>query len=119
MCYKYFVFLNTECDRYLQDNSIDEAEIAHLKIEFDLFIERAAESDLPTELKQKIAALKLDYKYHPQRDNINMVKRLTFGRIAEYRRQQKLKQKVEALKFEIKGIPMFMQLHYELDTLFR
>jgi hypothetical protein len=111
-CYKYFVFLNTECERYLRDKKIEEEEIANLKIEFDRFIKKALISDLPKELISKIAALELDYTYHPQRDNINMIKRLTFGRIADYHRSRLLKNEIEAFHFKIKGMPMYIKLHY-------
>lgn len=112
MCYKYFVFLNTECDRYLRDGKIKEEEIAQLKIEFDLFIERVKVSDLPCDLKAKIVDLKLKHSYHPQRDDINMIKRLIFGRISDSYSSHKLKKKVEALKNEIKGIPTLIKLNY-------
>ncbi|GAB5417306.1 MAG: hypothetical protein Crog4KO_28880 [Crocinitomicaceae bacterium] len=111
-CYKYFVFLNTECDRYLKDGVISEEEMANLKIEFDRFVIQALGSDLPSEIKVKITDLKLDYEYHPQRENINMIKRLVFGRAAKYQREKEHKDAIEALKYDIKGIPMFIQLNY-------
>lgn len=111
-CYKYFVFLNNECDRYLRDGKIAEEEIASLKIEFDRFIIQALGSDLPSEVISKISALELDYTYHPQRENINMIKRLTIGRMAQHQREKLHKNRIEALKYQIKGIPMFIQLNY-------
>lgn len=43
-CYNYFVFLNTECDRYLRDHYINEGEIHQLKIELDHFLKEVAKS---------------------------------------------------------------------------
>ena len=112
MCYKYFVFLNEECDRYLRDKRIEEEEIANLKIEFDRFINEALRSDLPEELNSKISELKLNYTFHTHRDEINLFIRLIFGRWFQRNREREHKEIIDKLKYQIKGIPMFIRLNY-------
>jgi hypothetical protein len=111
-CYKYFEFLNNECDRYLKDQVITEEEISQMKIELDTFMEKANRSDLPTKIKNKIADLKLDYVYNSKRESVTFLGMLTFGSSARYRREKKLKCKVEDLKLQISGLPMFIKMNY-------
>jgi hypothetical protein len=108
-CYKYFEFLNTECDRYLKDDIIEEEEIHQLEIEIGRFIEEANNSDLPFPIKNKIADLKLDYKFNSNREYLELLGRFNFGK---HRRQRKIKKMVEDLKFQIKGLPMFIKMNY-------
>lgn len=108
-CYKYLVFLNTECDRYLMDQEITEEEIHQLKIELDRFISEAASSDLPIELKAKIKDLKLQYVYRTSREYGDLLGRFNLGK---QRRQRKLMNAVEAFKFEIKGMSLFIKMNY-------
>ena len=114
-CYKYFEFLNSECDRYLKDHTITEDEISQMKIEFDRFLKKVNESDLPTEIKNKITNLKLDYVYTSKRESLAFVGFLIFGRSAKYRREQILKNKVEDFRFQIKGLPMFIKMNYSFE----
>lgn len=111
-CYKYLVFLNEECDRFLRDEGDDEDKIAGLKIEFDRFIERVKKSNLPKDLKKKILDLELDYEYDPHQESKNLVHFALFGQGSQRRRERKLNDAVEALKFDIKGLPMYIQLNY-------
>ena len=108
-CYKYFKFLNTECDRYLEDDFIEEEEINQLDIEFKRFIENVNNSDLPNEIKNKITNLKLDYTFNSNRDYLEILGHWNFGK---HRRQRKLKRMVEEFKFQINGLPMFIQLNF-------
>ena len=108
-CYKYFQFLNTECDRYLQDGEITDEEMQQLKIEFDRFIKDANDSDLPSELKNKIKILKLDYVYKSRREYGDLLGRFNFG---SNRRHSKMLKQVEDFKFNIKGLPMFIKLNF-------
>ena len=108
-CFKYFEFLNTECDRYLKDDIIEEEEINQLKIEIDRFKIEAANSDLPLPLKNKIEALNLNYTFNQHRDYLELLGRFNFGK---RRRQRKIKRMVEELKFQIQGVPMFIKMNY-------
>lgn len=110
-CYKYFVFLNTECDRYLEDGVITDEEMHDLKIEFDKFIEETNNSDLPADLKSKISSLKLDFVYKGRREYGDLLGRFNFG--ARKRRALQRNQ-VEELKFQIKGLPMYIKMNFEL-----
>ena len=112
MCYKYLVFLNTECDRLLTGESDLDDKMTHLKIELDRFKERVTKSNLPKDLKVKIMALKLDYAYDKHRETKNLLGFAFLGRLAQIKRDQKLCSAVESLKHEIKGLPMFIQLNY-------
>ena len=112
ICYKYFEFLNNECDRYLIDKHISEEEISQMKIEFDRFMEKANRSDLPTKIKSKIAELKLDYVYDSKRETRAFLGMLAFGATPKYRREKKLKKEVEAFKLQIKGLPTFIKMNY-------
>jgi hypothetical protein len=111
-CYKYFEFLNNECDRYLKDRHISEEEISQMKIELDRFLEKANGSDLPIEIKDKIADLKLDYVFSPNRESRSFLVLLMFGRSAQRIRERKLKIKVEEFKNQISGLPIFIRMNY-------
>lgn len=108
-CYKYFEFLNIECDRYLKDSKIEEDEIHQLKIELDKFLKEASNSDLPLEIKTKIADLKIDYKFNGNREYLELLGRWNLGK---HKRQRKLKKIVEDFKYKIYGIPMFIKMNY-------
>lgn len=108
-CYKYFEFLNFECDRYLEDSKIEEDEIHQLKIELDKFLKEANNSDLPLEIKTKIADLKLDYYFNENREYLELLGRWNLGK---RKRQRKLKKMVEAFKYQINGLPMFIKMNY-------
>lgn len=109
-CYNYLVFLNNACDRYLKDQDIDEEEVIHqLKIEFERFIKKANQSDLPSELKNKLNDLKLEYTYNPRREYSALLGRFNFG---SNRRRIKLLNQIDDFKFQIKGLPMFIKLNY-------
>lgn len=108
-CCKYFEFLNTECDRYLKDNRIEDEEIHQLKIEFDRFIQEAKTSDLPVELKNKIKDLKLDYVHRPRREYGAL---LGYWNLGKHRRQNNLKNMVEEFKFQIKGLPTYIKMNF-------
>ncbi len=107
-CIKYFGFLNHECDRYLNGGITDE-EIQQLKIETDRFIELVMNSDLPFSLKQKIAAIKLEYSYNSMREYLPL---LGGWDLTRHKRQRERRKKVEDLKFQIKDLPRFIQLNY-------
>ena len=109
-CYKYFVFLNTECDRYLKDGEITDDEMNHLKIEFDKFINEVNDSNLPVELRDKIGALELNFDYKSKREYDDLLGRFNFG---SSRRKAKQKNQVEELKFHIKGIPMYIKMNFD------
>lgn len=108
-CYKYFEFLNLECDRYLKDDEITDDEMNQLKIELDKFIVDANSSDLPLELKCIINELKLDYVYKTRREYGDLLGRFNFGSNSK---RIKLKRKVEDIKFQIKGLPMFIKMNF-------
>lgn len=108
-CYKYFEFLNSECDRYLKDWKIDEDEIHQLKIELDRFLEEATTSDLPLEIKTKIANLKLDYTFNDFREYLPLLGGWDLGK---HKRQRKLKKRVKDFKNQIKELPLFIRMNY-------
>ena len=109
-CYKYFVFLNTECDRYLEDNQITDEEMHNLKIELDKFIERAKNSNLPVEIKDKIDSVKIDYEYKARREYGPLLARFNFGSRRRHYIQTK---QVDELKYQIKGIPHFIKMNFD------
>jgi hypothetical protein len=108
-CYNYFVFLNSECDRYLKDHYIDENEIHQLKIELDRFLIEASKSELPLELKSIIGELKLDYQFKGSREYLPLLGHFYFGR---KRRERLLKRRVEEFNYQIKGLPMYLKMNY-------
>lgn len=110
-CHKYFVFLNAECDRHLRDGTVDEQEMASIKIEFDRFIKTIEGSDLPSWLKMKIAELELDFTYTSRRDSDLPFEAIALMRWRKARRERKYTDQIQALKHQIKGIPMFIQLN--------
>lgn len=108
-CYKYFEFLNIECDKYLKDGIIEEDEINQLKIELERFKIEATNSDLPLPLKSKIETLKLDFHYNSNRDYLELLGRFYLGK---HTRHKKILSMVEELKYQIKGLPMFIKMNY-------
>lgn len=108
-CYKYFEFLNTECDRYLSDGRIEEDEVYQLKVELERFKIEANNSDLPLPLKNKIAELKLAYNYNSNREYLELLGRFNLGK---HKRQRKTKRMVEEFKYQIRGLPMFIKMNY-------
>ena len=108
-CYKYFEFLNKECDRYLRDGKIEEDEIHQLKIELDRFIQETKASDLPHELIDKINALNLDFDYNPNNEKLELLGRFNLGK---HKRERNMKKMVEDFKFQIQGLPMFIKMNF-------
>jgi hypothetical protein len=108
-CYKYFEFLNTECDRYLKDEIIEEQEIYQLKIELSKFKEEAKNSNLPELIKNKIDDLNLNYEFNSNREYLEFLGRFNLGK---YKRKNKIKKMVEDLKYQIKGLPIFIKMNY-------
>lgn len=108
-CYKYFEFLNTECDRYLRDGKIEEDEIHQLKIELDKFLKEVMNSQLPLEIKAKIADLKLDYHFNGNREYLALLGHWNLGK---HRRQRQLKKMVEDFKHKINGVPMYIKMNF-------
>ena len=88
---------------------MNEDEIHQLKIELDRFLKEASNSELPREIKSKIADLKLDYHFNGNRDYLVLLGPLNFGR---HKRQRKLKKMVEDFKYQISGLPMFIKMNY-------
>lgn len=86
--HKYFLFLNTQCNRYLKGGEITDEEMHHLKIEFDTFISEAINSDLPIQLKNKIDELELNFEYKSRSEYGDLLNRLNLGS-----RRRELKQK--------------------------
>ena len=60
-CKKYLGFVYRECDRFLKDGRITDDELNKLIIEFHRFLDQVAESNLPVEIKDKIADLQITY----------------------------------------------------------
>lgn len=108
-CYKYIVFLNTECERYLEDDEITDEELLDLKIEFDKFIKEVEVSDLPSELKNKITELSLSFKFKTNSQYTDLLGRLIFG---TSRRRLRQKKQVEEFHHQIKALPMFIKMNY-------
>jgi hypothetical protein len=108
-CSKYFDFLNTQCDRYLKDNKIEEEEIHQLKIEFDRFLQEAKTSKLPLELKNKISDLSLEYVYQPRREYGEL---LGYWNLGKHRRQRKMKETVKNFKNQIKDVSIYLKENY-------
>lgn len=104
-CNNYVVFLNTECDKYLKNRSIEEDEIHQLKIELDKFLQEVNNSDLPWEIKTKITDLKLDYSFNGNREYLELLGSWNFGK---YRRKRKLKKMVEDFKSQIHELQLFI-----------
>lgn len=112
-CYKYLVFLNTECDRYLTDHSIHEDEIHQLQIELDRFRAEVLNSDLPSDIKTKIADLNIHYQFKAYREYLPLLGTLNLGK---HRRKRQLKKEVEAFKNSIDGLPMFVKMKYSFEN---
>lgn len=112
-CHKYLVFLNRECDRYLKDHSINEDEIHQLKIELDRFRAEVMNSELPLELKTKIADLNITYQFKGYREYLPLLGSWNLGK---HKHRRKLKKTVEDFKHTIDGLPMFIKMNYSFEN---
>lgn len=108
-CRKYFDFLITECERYIEDRKIEEDEIHQLKIEFDRFLEKIVNSDLPSDLKTRITELNLDYTFNSNRDYFEFLGRWN---PVKHRRKARLLKSVEDFKFEISALSNYIKLNF-------
>ena len=109
-CYKYFVFLNNECDRYLEDGIIEDEEIHFLKIEFDLFIEKLENSALPEQLKERISVLEINYKYSNIKEFLETIFKTRLFRNVGKKRNLNT---IENFKYQIKSLPMFIKINFD------
>lgn len=115
-CYKYFQFLNTECDRHLNKGSISEDEIRMLKTELDRFKEKLKESSLPPDIVDKTSELNLKYSVNKNSDNIALIGFVTFGiwfYIYRLRKQTKMKAALQDFKSQVSSLPIYVKMNYE------
>lgn len=112
-CYKYLVFLNRECDRYLKDSRIVEDEIHQLQIELGRFRAEVMNSELPSEIKTKIAALNITYQFKGYREYLPLLGSWNLGK---HKRRRELKKTVEDFKHTIDGLPMFIKMNYSFEN---
>ena len=119
-CIKYLDFIGNECDRHLEDGKVTNEELTEMVIEFSRFQDRCRDSDLPDDLKEKIAALKLDY-------TISNIERsywlffaifITLGvwaGIYWYRRQRRRKRSLYDIKGHVSGMSVDIKMNYQLN----
>ncbi|HEY0029111.1 MAG TPA: hypothetical protein VGC65_00020 [Bacteroidia bacterium] len=61
LCYKYLNFIVVEVERYMVDNKITDDELIQFSIEIGNFKEKVVQSNMPLELKTKVATLSYTY----------------------------------------------------------
>ncbi len=113
--HKYLSFMAGEAAKVMTDPSDDE--VIRLSTEFNAFKERCATSDLPAEVKQEIAKVKVDYTSAATSKSTWMIYAgvLTFGVAAlifYYRRLGERRELVQGLKSHLDALSMRTRLRY-------
>ncbi|MCR9173504.1 MAG: hypothetical protein NXI10_13470 [bacterium] len=116
-CIKYLDFVANECTRYLNDRRVTDDELISLVIEMQRFQEKCLASDLPEEIKEKIAEIKLNYsiKKVERSTKYLIVAFITFGSWAlllYYRQQAKRKQILNEIKFDTSRLASSIRMNY-------
>ena len=116
-CTKYTEFLTNECNKKLQDGKITCEELIELSNAIKRFKEKVKESDIPTDLKNKISEIDFEYssKKEARKEKIIFVAILTFGigaYLYNYRQYSKRKNAVLELKSKISPLPTFIKMNY-------
>ncbi len=116
-CIKYLDFVNKECDRFLEDGRVTDDELNQLIIEFQRFQQGVSESELPEDIKNRIAGLTVDYsRAQIERGYWYMFAvLLSLGLMViflAYWRQYKRKRALVNLKSEVSSALMFIKMNY-------
>lgn len=121
-CLKFAQYLTHECDRCLRESDIDDDQISRLAMETERFQTDCLLSDLPAELKERIASIHLEYD--PDQFSWDTVWIIIavftvgiWGIALFYLRQERRKSAILSLRGQFEGIPMFIRLNYpEVDN---
>ena len=113
--HKYLSFMAGEAAKVITDPSNDA--VKSFSAEFNAFKERCAASDLPAEVKQDIANVKVHYTSADTSKSTWMIYTgiLTFGVAAlifYYRRQGERRALVQGLKSHLEALAMRTRLRY-------
>lgn len=116
-CIKYLDYVAGECSRHLKDGRVTDDELVNFIIELERFKEKCLISQLPEELKSRIADLKLSYTIKGvERGTWYLVAAfVTFGAWAiliHARQQAKRKQILNEIKFDTQRLSSFIRLNY-------
>ena len=114
---KYLDFVAIECERHLKDENVSNDELNQLIIEYQRFIERVNNSDLPIELKNEIAEFKFDYTTNKIKMGtlFLIITILTFGSWSYFLNRKMLskrKQTLEELKQVSSTLGFKIRLNY-------
>ncbi|MBD79615.1 MAG: hypothetical protein CL840_11915 [Crocinitomicaceae bacterium] len=116
-CFKYLEFVHAECERHLADGVVEDDELFQLIIEFNRFQEHIKRSDLPEELKSKIA--KVEFNYTRKKVKRNAVYMLlafvtvgTWAYVAMLRQQRNRIRTLEDIKHDMNSLSMHMRMNY-------
>ena len=117
-CKKYIGFVHEECERHLEDGRVTDDEIYQLIIEFNRFQEKVAESDLPADLKEKIAAVDFEYTRSGVKwsSGFLILALITLGiwaLVFWWRRQQRRKRTLENIEYDMDALVVYMKMHHE------
>jgi hypothetical protein len=115
-CIKYLDYVSQECEKYLRDSQVTDDELVNLIIEFQRFQDKTLQSQLPEEIKNKIAEIKLDFSIKQvERGNWYLIAAfLTFGSWAIFihmRKQAKRKEALNMMKFDVSRLSTFIKLN--------
>lgn len=116
-CKKYLDFVATECDRHLRDREISDDELISLIVELERFKERVALSELPTEIKNRIAEIELNYSIRgvERGGKFIITAILTFGWWAYmlYKRQQYRRiNALNGIRFDTNRLSQYIMVNY-------
>lgn len=116
-CFNYLGFVRAECERHLADGKVEDDELYQLIIEFNRFQEKVFQSDLPQELKNKIASVEFNYT----RENVKRNSRFlflafitigTWAYFAMIRQQQNRIETLEGIKSDMSSLSLQMRMDY-------
>lgn len=117
ICIKSLDFVSQECERHLRDGHVTDDELVNLIIEFQRFQESVNESNLPEEIKSKIAEIELNYSIQRiERGTYYMIVAvLTLGSwaiILHMIKQARRKQILNGIKFDASRLSSHIKLNY-------
>ena len=116
-CIKYLDYVANECDRHLRDGRVTDDELINLSVEIQRFKEQCITSDLPEEIRSKIAGITMKYTVEKVERStwFIFVAFATFGvwaGIINHRQQSKRKETLKQIQFDASRLASHLRMNY-------
>jgi len=93
-CTKYFDFLKNECDQFLSDKTISEDELLRMQNELRRIKSLVYNSELSSDLKNKIEKIDLNYKISKKSKFIKSLNMIIFRSLESTYHLKKMKESI-------------------------